>query len=142
MGPKDTVAFFSYHEAVPDTEAETDDLWKESCLAWGPQPALRVLLASLTALLCVTVAMSITTAVVSSQKAQMGLLTLTHRAKRPSVTFALLAGAGAGAQLREADLCPVLGRFGGVSSGGVVAVLVTGSLPHSQTEKQFQGSRV
>lgn len=83
MGPKDTVAFFSYHEAVPDTEAETDDLWKESCLAWGPQPALRVLLASLTALLCVTVAVSITTAVVSSQKAQMGLLTLTHRAKRP-----------------------------------------------------------
>lgn len=54
----------------------------------------------------------------------------------------LLTGEGEGMYLHEPDLCPVSGRFGGVSSDGAVAMLVTGSFPHSHTEKQFQGSRV
>ena len=69
----------------------------------------------------------------------MGLLTWTQHARRPradKMQQGHIRPSGG------ADLCPVLGRFGGVSSDGAAAVLVTGSLPHSQTEKQFQGSSV
>lgn len=123
---------------------KTDDLWKESCLAWGPQPMLRALLASLTAQLCVTVTVP-TTAVGSSQKAQKGLLMLTHNVKHPR------ANKMQQCHIHPSDWgrwghtfawdwpLPVWGCFGGVSSGGPLAMPVTGSFIPGQTERQLQG---
>ena len=66
----------------------------------------------------------------------MGLLTWTQHARRPradKMQQGHIRPSGG------ADLCPVLGRFGGVSSDGAAAVLVTGSLPHSQPRNNSRG---
>lgn len=59
--------------------------------------------------------------------------------KCSSVTSILLTGGGEGTRVHEADLCPCVGCFGGVSSGGALAMPVTGSFTPGQTERQLQG---
>lgn len=68
---KDTVAFFSYHEAVPDAETEDGGSLEGAVLGRGCSSAEGAL-AALTALLRVTGTVSVTAAVASPQRLRWG----------------------------------------------------------------------
>ena len=114
-GPKDTVAFFSYHEAMPDTKAENG--WSLEGIVLGLGAAANaegafgfINSSALSQSLCRR--QQLWAPLRKHKRGFWRWLTtwsIQGQTKCSSVTFILLTGGGEGTRLHETDLCPCVG---------------------------------
>ena len=145
-GLKDTVAFFSYHEAMPDTKTENG--WSLEGIVLGLGAAANAEGAFVfinSSALCHSHCADDNSCGLLSESTKGAFdVDSQHDASKGKQNAAVSHSSFWLGEVR-AHVCmrltsaPVWGCFGGVSSGGLFAMPVTGSFTPGQTERQLQG---